>query len=47
MILFAVGDQSEEEFFDQADRLLQETDLGPAPAIEKITTAEDLNPAKP
>ncbi|MAJ29080.1 hypothetical protein CBD41_06845 [bacterium TMED181] len=46
MILFAVGDQSEEEFFDQADRLLLETNLGPAPAIEKISTPEAMAPAK-
>jgi len=46
MILFAVGDQSEDEFFDHADRLLSEKDLGPAPDIEKITTAENLDVAK-
>ena len=46
MILFAVGDQSEEEFFDHADRLLQEKDLGPAPALEKIVTLEEATPAQ-
>ena len=46
MILFAVGDESEEEFFEQADRLLSEKDLGPAPLLEKIATSEELAPAK-
>ena len=31
---------------DHADRLLSEKDLGPAPDIEKITTAENLDVAK-
>jgi len=46
MILFAVGDQNEEEFFLHAERLLSEKDLGPAPEIEKVATAEATVPAE-
>ncbi|MEC9476207.1 MAG: pitrilysin family protein [Planctomycetota bacterium] len=45
MILLAVGDEDESQFFEEAGRLLSERDMGPDPQIEKIKTAEDPGPA--
>jgi len=46
MILLAVADEDEESYFEHAGRLLAETDLGPAPEIEKILTPESAGPAQ-
>lgn len=46
MILLAVGDEDENEFFEVADRLLSQRDMGPDPAIERILTSEDPGPAR-
>ncbi len=40
MILLAVGDEDEGGFFEAADSLLSENDLGPKPDVEKILTPE-------
>lgn len=45
MILLAVGDEDESEFFEAAGRLLSERDMGPDPGIEKIRTTEEPGPA--
>ena len=45
MILLAVGDEDENQFFEAASRLLSERDMGPDPAVEMIRTVEDPGPA--
>lgn len=46
MILFAVGDEEENEYFEAADRLLSKREMGPDPQIERILTQEDAGPAR-
>ncbi|MGE4620090.1 MAG: pitrilysin family protein [Planctomycetota bacterium] len=46
MILLAVGDENENQFFEAADQLLSQRDMGADPRIERILTAEDPGPAR-